>query len=99
MKIRRWTIWSMLGLLCWGVASAAFSADGTNTEQVPFHGRIAYSCDGNHNDPGQEGRGWSSQTIPDVAIRRGDEIAVELQADGETAGKLDYVQLNRRELR
>ena len=46
-----------------------------------------------------EGRGWSSQTIPDVAIRRGDEIAVELQADGETAGKLDYVQLNRRELR
>ena len=47
----RWRIWSVLGLLCWGVATTVSSAVGTNTEQIPFHGRIAYSCDGNHNDP------------------------------------------------
>jgi len=43
-----------------------------------------------------EGLGWSSQTIRDVTIRRGDEIAVELEAGGEDAGKLDYLQLNCR---
>jgi len=40
-----------------------------------------------------EGRGWMSRTIRDVAIRRGDEIRVDVQADDAAAGKLDYVQL------
>ena len=41
-----------------------------------------------------EGRGWMSQTIRDVAIRRGDEIRVDVRGDDAEAGKLDYVQLN-----
>jgi len=39
------------------------------------------------------GRGWMSRTIRDVALRRGDEIRVDVQADDAAAGKLDYVQL------
>lgn len=42
-----------------------------------------------------EGAGWTSQMIRDVPLRRGDEIAVELRADGGQAGKLDYVQLGK----
>jgi len=41
-----------------------------------------------------EGRGWTSRTIHDVAIRRGDEIRLDVQAADSAAGKLDYVQLN-----
>jgi hypothetical protein len=41
-----------------------------------------------------EGRGWMSRTIREVAIRRGDEIRVDVQGDDAEAGKLDYVQLN-----
>lgn len=40
------------------------------------------------------GRGWTSRTIRDVTIRRGDEIRVDVRGDGGEAGKLDYVQLN-----
>ena len=43
-----------------------------------------------------ESRGWTSRTIREVAIRRGDEIRVDVQADGGKTGKLDYVQLNCR---
>ncbi len=39
---------------------------------------------------------WRTQTIPDVTISRGDEIMVEVRADGGEYGKLDYVQLNYR---
>lgn len=50
-------------------------------------------------DPWQsprDGRGWTTHTIPDVPVRRGDMIAVAVQgARGELA-RLDYVQLNRR---
>jgi len=42
-----------------------------------------------------EGRGWMSRAIRDVAIRRGDEIRVDVQAADAAAGKLDYVQLSR----
>ena len=41
-----------------------------------------------------EGRGWMSRTIRDVAIRRGDEVGLDVQAADSAAGKLDYVQLN-----
>ncbi len=43
-----------------------------------------------------EGRGWTTQTIHDVAIRRGDELRLDVQSDGGEAGRLDYVQLNHR---
>jgi len=45
--------------------------------------------------PGTE-RGWTTQTIRDVPIRAGDEIAVTVQsAEGtESAARLDFVQLN-----
>lgn len=37
---------------------------------------------------------WQSNTISNVTINTGDEIMVEVRADGGEAGKLDYVQLN-----
>ena len=37
---------------------------------------------------------WMTHTIPDVEIRRGDEIMVEVRGDSGEYGKLDYVQLN-----
>lgn len=43
-----------------------------------------------------EGRGWTSQTIRNVAIRRGDEVQVNFHGSGRESGKLDYVQLDRR---
>jgi hypothetical protein len=39
---------------------------------------------------------WRTQTIPDLTIRSGDEIMVEVRADAGEYGKLDYVQLNYR---
>jgi len=41
-----------------------------------------------------EGRGWTSQTIRDVPVGRGDEIRVNIQGAGGDAGKLDYVQFD-----
>ena len=41
-----------------------------------------------------EGHGWTSRTIRDVTIRRGDEIMVDVRGDDTEAGKLDYVQFN-----
>ena len=41
-----------------------------------------------------EGRGWTSQTIRDVPVSRGDEIRVDIQGFGGEAGKLDYVQFD-----
>jgi hypothetical protein len=38
-----------------------------------------------------DGRGWTTHTVSDVAIRAGDEIAIE--AEGNPC-RLDYVQLN-----
>jgi hypothetical protein len=38
------------------------------------------------------GQGWMSRTIPDIAIRTGDDIAVTTQGP---PGRLDYVQLKR----
>jgi len=43
-----------------------------------------------------KGRGWVSQMFRNVALRRGDEIAVELRAEDGDAGRLDYVQVNFR---
>jgi hypothetical protein len=37
---------------------------------------------------------WQSKTIANVTINTGDEIMVEVKAEGGQAGKLDYVQLN-----
>jgi len=37
---------------------------------------------------------WDTHTIPDVAIRRGDKLAVEIRTNGKHIVKLDYVQLN-----
>lgn len=37
---------------------------------------------------------WTNHTIPEVTVRAGDEITVEVQADGGQADRLDYVQLN-----
>ncbi len=37
-----------------------------------------------------------SRTIREVAIRRGDEIWVDVRGDDAEAGKLDYVQLDDR---
>jgi hypothetical protein len=37
---------------------------------------------------------WQSHTIPDVAVGRGDSIAVKVE--GAEGGKLDYVELRRR---
>jgi hypothetical protein len=45
--------------------------------------------------PGK-GRGWTSQTVRNVAIGRGDEIMVEVRGNGGEAGRLDYVQLSYR---
>lgn len=42
-------------------------------------------------DSAAEGKGWTTHSIRDVALRRGDEIAV--QAEGAPA-RLDFVQLN-----
>jgi hypothetical protein len=36
---------------------------------------------------------WQSKTIPSVIINTGDEIMVQVRADGTETGKLDYVQL------
>jgi len=40
------------------------------------------------------GDGWRTHTIPDVAVRRGDEILVEVRSDAGESCRLDYVQLN-----
>lgn len=48
------------------------------------------------NSPG-EGRGWTTRTIPAVRVRVGDEILVTGTSDAGAPGRLDYVQLNRRE--
>lgn len=37
---------------------------------------------------------WQIKTIPNVTINSGDEITVKVKANGNEAGKLDYVQLN-----
>jgi hypothetical protein len=39
---------------------------------------------------------WRTQTISDVPVKAGDEIAVEVCGDSGECGKLDYVQLNYR---
>jgi hypothetical protein len=39
---------------------------------------------------------WVAHSIAGVSIQRGDELAVEVQAQGSGAVKLDYVQLNSR---
>ena len=44
----------------------------------------------------EDDESWRTHTIPDVAIRTGDEIMVEVQRDAGEDGKLDYVQLNYR---
>lgn len=41
-----------------------------------------------------DGPGWKTHTVRDVEVRRGDEIAVDVQADGGELARLDYVQLN-----
>ena len=38
---------------------------------------------------------WQSRTIANVPVNAGDEIRVQVRADGEETGRLDYVQLNR----
>jgi hypothetical protein len=38
---------------------------------------------------------WKIHTIPNLKIKMGDAIAVEVKQDGSEAGKLDYVQLTR----
>lgn len=38
-----------------------------------------------------DGQGWTTRTLPDVAIQVGDEIRVDVKGQG---GRLDYVQLN-----
>jgi hypothetical protein len=62
-------------------------------------GEFSFSVDGDvkgsWKSPGQGG-GWTTHTIPDVEIAFGDEIRVE--ADG-APGRLDFVQLNRKEQR
>ena len=40
------------------------------------------------------GGGWATYTIPDVTIKRGDEIAAEAWADGTHILRLDYLQLD-----
>jgi len=45
-------------------------------------------------NPSQDSDQWKTHTIADVTVATGDEIKVEVQADGGQAGKLDYVQLN-----
>ena len=37
---------------------------------------------------------WATHTVPDLTIKRGDEIAVEVRTDGTRSIRLDYVQLN-----
>ena len=49
MTTTRWMIWIVLGVLCWDVTRSD-SAAGPYVDGR-FQGRIAYSCDGNHNDP------------------------------------------------
>jgi hypothetical protein len=39
---------------------------------------------------------WHSHLIPDVVVRRGDQITVTLQADGSNASKIDYLEFHRR---
>jgi hypothetical protein len=39
---------------------------------------------------------WKSKTFARVPVRPADEIMVQVRADGQEAGKLDYVQLNYR---
>ena len=39
---------------------------------------------------------WRTQTIPNVVVKPGDEIAVTVVGDASEYGKLDYVQLNWR---
>jgi hypothetical protein len=39
---------------------------------------------------------WSTYTVPDVQIKSGDEITLEVRGDSREYGKLDYVQLNYR---
>ena len=38
---------------------------------------------------------WKVHTIPNLAIKTGDEIAITVERDGSEAAKIDYVQLNR----
>lgn len=40
---------------------------------------------------------WTVQTIRNLLIKAGDEIAVGIQGDGQESGRLDYVQLNLKE--
>jgi hypothetical protein len=54
-----------------------------------------------NNDPqgeswtaSSDNESWLTRTIPGVAIRAGDEIAVEIEGERGESGKLDYVQLN-----
>ena len=44
--------------------------------------------------PPDLGGGWATYTIPDVTIKRGDEIAAEAWADGTQILRLDYLQLD-----
>ncbi len=39
---------------------------------------------------------WQSRTIENVPVKVGDEIMVKVQADGQQAGGLDYVELHKR---
>ncbi len=39
---------------------------------------------------------WATQTIPDVRIIAGDEIAVGVEGGNTGQGKLDYLQLNHK---
>jgi len=39
---------------------------------------------------------WTTRTVPDVAIKSGDEIMVDVRGDSTEYGKLDYVELNYR---
>ena len=40
---------------------------------------------------------WTTQTVPDVTVKSGDEITVAARGEGGRYAKLDYVQFNRKD--
>lgn len=83
MKNVRWMIGIVVGLLYGAVTTSAWAAGGPYVDGQ-FQGRIAYSCDGNHND--RDDWAASPMTLAILAAAGLRERLVHFDYQSEAAG-------------
>jgi len=80
-------------------ASGRFDVEVRYLDEKDGKSRYALSVNGvRKGEPwvaSSDTEGWKTHVIPNLDVKTGDEIAVEVERDGSEAGKLDYVQLTR----